>query len=86
MDAMTKENDSGLGQFDTPEAASAAVTEAGNRTLEALKGHLSPDKRSFNEGLLQNLNGGRAFLTKKGLLITAEVALALGFLTPALPK
>lgn len=70
---------------ESPEAIRDSVTQAGNRTLEALKGHLDPNQRSFYEGLLENLNGARAYFSKKGLQITSSLVLAATFLTSCAP-
>lgn len=67
------------------QAKGREIDRATFSTQDELKTHLTDTLRSHYEGVLQNLNGAKAFLTKKGLLLTTELALAVSTITACAP-
>lgn len=85
MGDMTQEHEGGETRLGTSQEAEMSLDHAAASTREALKGHLGPDQRNFYDGLLENLNGARAFLSKKSLAATSSLLLAVTFLTSCAP-
>lgn len=63
----------------------ANLAKAGVSTIEALRGHLSDTLRNQYEGVLENINGARGYLTKKGLQLTFALSTSIAMITACAP-
>lgn len=77
-------------RFESAEAASTALLKAVSLTQKALENEPSGGQRDFHNGLLENLQGAKAWLDtkiarRKFLTLTSELVLATTFLTSCAP-